>query len=419
MKDSHYLKKELYDLVKTDNTIFEFIQESSLDGIWYWDLDNPEEEWMSPKFWSVLGYDYKLMPHKPSAWQAIINQDDLKLANELFIKHCENPEIPYDQTVRYTHKKGFVVWIRCRGLAIRDNAGKPIRMLGLNQNITEYVAKEHASDKNIALLNYTQKISGIGSWELDLKTNEVFWTEELYNMYGFDPKLPPPPYTEHMKLFTPESWEQLSSAINLTKEKGIPYELELKTIRKDGSEGYLWAHGEAEYNPDGVITHLKGIAQDITEKKIAEHEKDELTKRLNFALDASGDGIWEWSLYNGKTVYSRPWLEMLGYKQDELKSIDSEWSSKLHPEDYQRVIKEVNRFIKTREYGDLFAHEYRFKNKEGNYVWILNRGKVVERNANGDGIRLVGTHTNISELKKAEELIKVNETRLSLAAKAG
>ena len=203
MKDKHYLKKELYELVKTDNTIFDFIQESSLDGIWYWDLDNPEEEWMSPKFWSTLGYDYKVMPHKPSAWQGIIDPDDFKRANELFIKHCENPEIPYDQTLRYTHKNGSIIWIRCRGLAIRDNEGRPIRMLGSHQDVTEYVKNEQKLNRNVALLNYTQKIAGIASWELDLKTNEVLWTEELYNMYGFDSKQPPPPYTEHMKLFTP------------------------------------------------------------------------------------------------------------------------------------------------------------------------------------------------------------------------
>ena len=119
-------------------------------------------------------------------------------------------------------------------------------MLGSHQNVTEYVNSEEKFNKNVALLNYTQKVAGIGSWELDLSTNEVFWTEEIYNLFGFDPQLPPPLFSEHMKLFTPESWEQLSSAINLTKEKGIPYELELNTIRKDGSEGFMWVHGEAE-----------------------------------------------------------------------------------------------------------------------------------------------------------------------------
>jgi PAS domain S-box-containing protein len=139
MKDAHYLRNELYELVKTDSTIFDFIQDSALDGIWYWDLNNPEEEWMSPKFWSTLGYDYKDMPHKPSAWHDIINPYDLKLLNEYFIKHCNNPEFPFDQTVRYTHKNGSIVWIRCRGLAIRDEEGRAIRMLGSHQNITEYI----------------------------------------------------------------------------------------------------------------------------------------------------------------------------------------------------------------------------------------------------------------------------------------
>lgn len=293
MKDNHYLKKELYNLVESDHNIFDFIQESSLDGIWFWDLDNPEEEWMSPKFWSVLGYDYKVMPHKPEAWRNMINPDDLKNADELVKKHFENPECPYDQTIRYTHKNGSTVWIRCRGLAIRNKEGKPVRMLGSHQNVTEYVKNEKKLNSTIALLNYTQKVAGIGSWRLDLKTNEVLWTEELYAIYGFDSKLPPPAYTEHMKLFTPESWERLSNALNLTKEKGIPYELELRTIHRDESLGYMWVRGEAEFDDSGKITHIKGIAQDLTEKKTAEHEKDELTKRLNFALDATGDGIWE------------------------------------------------------------------------------------------------------------------------------
>lgn len=417
MKDNHYLKKELYELVKSDNAIFDFIQESSLDGIWYWDLDNPEEEWMSPKFWSVLGYDYKIMPHKPSAWQHIINADDMKLAMELFMKHCENPEIPYDQNIRYKHKNGSIVWIRCRGLAIRDKEGKPIRMLGSHQNITEYKKNEHQLNKNVALLNYTQKIAGIGSWELDLKTNEVFWTEELYNMYGFDSTLPPPPYTEHMKLFTPESWKQLSSALNLTREKGIPYELELKTIRKDGSEGYMWVHGEAEIDYLGEITHIKGIAQDITERKLADEKLRINEERWQFVIEGSGDGIWDWKPQEKKTFFSNRWIEMLGYTPEDFTDNDYEWSSRIHPDDIVFTFSEINQNLSG--LTDSFNHEYRIRNKEGNYLWILNRGKVVDRNSNGEALRVVGSHSDISKLKKTEELIKINETRLSLAVKAG
>ena len=83
----NYLRKELYDLVKSDEAIFDFIQSSSLDGLWYWDLQNPEEEWMNDQFWTTLGYDPEKMPHKASAWQHIIFPEDLELAIQNVQKH--------------------------------------------------------------------------------------------------------------------------------------------------------------------------------------------------------------------------------------------------------------------------------------------------------------------------------------------
>ena len=86
----NYLKTELFELLKTDESIFDFIQESSLDGLWYWDLENPENEWMNAKFWTVLGYNPDEMPHKSTAWQAVINKEDLEVVMENFTKHCQN-----------------------------------------------------------------------------------------------------------------------------------------------------------------------------------------------------------------------------------------------------------------------------------------------------------------------------------------
>lgn len=147
----NYLKAELYELIKEDSMIFDFIQEGSLDGIWYWDLKQPENEWMSEKFWTELGYKPSEMPHKASAWQHIINQDDLAVAMYNFNKHIESPSHPYDQIVRYTHKNGSTVYIRCRGLAIRDESGKPIRMLGAHNNITQATNAIKASENFMKL----------------------------------------------------------------------------------------------------------------------------------------------------------------------------------------------------------------------------------------------------------------------------
>jgi PAS domain S-box-containing protein len=132
----HYLKKELYDLVQQQSHIFEFIQSGSLDGIWYWDLENPENEWMSPRFWALFGYEPSVKKHLVSEWQDLIFPEDLKTAVDNFHKHCADPNHPYDQIVRYRHRDGSTVWVRCRGVAIRDKSGRPIRMLGAHNDLT-------------------------------------------------------------------------------------------------------------------------------------------------------------------------------------------------------------------------------------------------------------------------------------------
>ncbi len=112
----------------------------------------------------------------------------------------------------------------------------------------------------------SQQTAHLGTWRFDLATNQVVWSEELYRMYGFDPTMPPPPYTEHMKLFTPKSWDELSTAVDNTRTSGIPYELELEMVTRDGSDGWMWVIGEALKDSKGNITTLWGAAQDITER---------------------------------------------------------------------------------------------------------------------------------------------------------
>jgi len=135
-ENMNYLHDELYRFVRENPVIFDFIQDGSLDGIWYWDLEKPSQEWMSPRFWEVFGYNPEEKPHLAEAWQDMINEADLKVALDNFHKHCEDPNHPYDQIVRYRHKNGSTVWVRCRGIAIRNGNGMPIRMLGAHTDVT-------------------------------------------------------------------------------------------------------------------------------------------------------------------------------------------------------------------------------------------------------------------------------------------
>lgn len=151
----HYLKRELAELTG-QSPIFEFIQKGSLDGIWYLDIENPEQEWMSPEFKKLFGYEDHEIPNTSEWWQENIHAEDLGTALENFAIHLADPSYAYDQVVRYRHKNGSMIWVRCRGIAIRDDEGKPIRMLGAHTDLTQHKLAQAALErKNDALENFT------------------------------------------------------------------------------------------------------------------------------------------------------------------------------------------------------------------------------------------------------------------------
>lgn len=132
----HYLKLEMDRLIQKDGAMWNFLQLGSLDGVWYWDLENPEHEWMSPEFWRLFGIEPETKRHHPDEWRDLIFQEDLARARHNFDLHCQDPSHPYDQIVRYKHASGSTVWVRCRGIAIRDESGRAIRMLGAHNDLT-------------------------------------------------------------------------------------------------------------------------------------------------------------------------------------------------------------------------------------------------------------------------------------------
>lgn len=116
-------------------------------------------------------------------------------------------------------------------------------------------------------LNEIQSISKIGSWTYDIASGEVTWSKQLFNIYLIKDRITPPNYEEHKALYPLESWNRLSKAVELAKTKGISYELEINMIRANGQLGWLLAIGEPIRNKEGVITGLRGSAQDITKQK--------------------------------------------------------------------------------------------------------------------------------------------------------
>ena len=118
--------------------------------------------------------------------------------------------------------------------------------------------------------------------------------------------------------------------------------------------------------------------------------------RLMLALNASGDGLWDWDAVTNSVYYSPRYIEMLGYTSETFPATLSSWEEKIHPDDHVHVVPMQKDIIASPAHGDTFECTYRMRRADGTWAWILGRGNVTQRNAEGQATRVVGLHTDIS-----------------------
>jgi len=147
------------------------------------------------------------------------------------------------------------------------------------------------------------------------------------------------------------------------------------------------------------------LSQTALNEKLAANEQ-----RLKFAIDATRDGIWDWNIRTGEVFYSPHWFTMLGYDTQDFPQTYTTWRDLLHPADISRAEPEVLRHF---DLNEAFELEFRMRSKSGKWVWVMARGKVVERTPEGIPLRMAGTHVDISSRKEREARIKELQLYLS------
>ncbi len=122
--------------------------------------------------------------------------------------------------------------------------------------------------------------------------------------------------------------------------------------------------------------------------------------RLQMAMEIGNMGTWDWQPQTNQVAFSREWKAMLGYAEDEIGNSIAEWQSRVHPEDIESALAETAKHI--RGEVPIYEKEHRLRCKDGTYKWILARGQIIERDAQGQPLRFLGVHYDISERKAAE-----------------
>lgn len=335
----------------------------------------------------------------------------------------------YELVLQIKTFTGKTKWVRTIGHGVFEN-GKCIRVYGSFQDITNSVnldkQKEEALSKLETILDATTHVTIIGTdtngtithFNKGAEYHLQYTSEEMIGKQT--------PYILHKES------EVLYRAEILSQEYGVPisgfetfvhkarlgaYDShEWTYIRKDGSEFPVQLVVTASRNPKGEITGFLGIGIDISSQKATEEALRESERRWQFALEGSGDGIWDWNAETNQVYFSSQWKAMLGFEDSEIGSSLSEWESRVHPDDKENCFSDLEKHFTG--VTPVYMNEHRMLCKDGTYKWILDRGKVIERTVDGKPLRVIGTHTDITNRKVLENDLIIAREKAENASNA-
>ncbi len=289
-----------------------------------------------------------------------------------------------------------------------DESGQPVGFRGMVRDVSDrrkaQDALRRSEEKYRTILQSIQE----GYLELDLSGSVTFFNDSICRMLGCPPEeMQGMSYRAFTSADTAKRMYQVFHAIYLTGEPGVM--LDYEVIRKDGVKRSHELTASLVRDASGSPAGFRGVVRDVTERKRAQEALQRSEERWQFALEGAGDGVWDLNLKTGKVFRSPRWKEMLGYAEHEISDSSDEWAIHVHPDDREPSDRELDRHL--RGESPVYVSEHRIRCKNGSYKWILDRGKLIQWDHDGTPLRIIGTQTDITERKRAEEALRQSEGR--------
>ncbi|ABW30836.1 PAS/PAC sensor signal transduction histidine kinase [Acaryochloris marina MBIC11017] len=434
---------------QTLNNIFEY----SLIGK---AILTPDEDWIrvNPAFYKILGYsEADLLQTNlrnityPEDLAADQHYRDQLLSGEISACRVEK---------RYCHKQGHIVWVSLSLSLVRDSMGQPLYLIAEIDNISEHKQVETDLKLIIGQLNLAIKDR---SSELDTAYSNLKKSAAQYqDLYDNAPDMylsvdvdstkilrcnqtlmkelgysyPELVGRSVLDLYHPDSRSDAKESFQTFLEKGEVRNGNLLVQRKDGTTLNVSLNAQGFRDQQGKLKYSRSSWRDISERKRLENQLKQMNaeleervknrtlalqiavqslkeseSRLELALEASGDGWWDWNILTDETSWSTQFYQILGYELEELPSSFKTWQSWTHPDDLLRIKTLLKKHLQDPSIPYVF--DYRVRTKSEQWKWISAMGKVVAWNDQGEPLRMVGMHHDISERKQAEqELQRIN-----------
>ena len=395
-------------ILQEEEAKYHRIYETALEGIWGVD-EEFRVTFVNPKMADMLGYPVEeILGHPVTDFVAAGEQDN---AQQQLAKRRMGLKEQFER--RYVRKDGTIITLIVSASPVFGDDGSFKGSFAMFTDITE---RKHAEEtlresenRFRALIQNASDVIRI----LDRNGIIVYESDSAEKVLGY-----PPGFAigrDPMEFIHPDDKPLVQKELRnvYTRENdGIPSEFRVRNA--DGE--YLW------FDSIGVnlldVPGVNGIVittRPIQQRKEAEQTLNESRELLRLALEGADAAFWDWDLLTGKAIFSDRFYSMLGYAPGEFPATYEGWTALMHPDDREHVLTDLQRQI--REKRPLCEIEYRLLSKDGDWTWILGRGKIVESDNTGNPVRLTGVNIDITNRRLMESEIRSLNTVLEQRVK--
>jgi PAS domain S-box-containing protein len=370
-------------------------------GSWTWDFDSDLFD-TDERVREIFAFDHE-GPIPSAKLFDRVHPDDLPRVLAL-VEEARCTQGEYDIDFRIALPSGEIRWAVARGVVARrrpafalEGAGGGLSMVGVTWDNTERKRAEEAvrysEERFRSLVEATSAVVWSTTASGEMAGEQARWSaftgqsaEELKGWGWLDA------IHDDDRERCAGDWRQsvLDRAL---------YETEHRLRRRDGEYRHMLARAVPIHNPDGTVREWVGLHMDITESKRFESALREAEERYRLAARATNDAIWDWNLATDQILWNETVRSLFGYSEDEVAPEVSWWCERIHPEDRARIVEGRRELIESG--GSHWFEEYRFREADGFYATVLDRGFVF-RDAWGRPLRMIGAMQDISQRKRFE-----------------
>lgn len=304
------------------------------------------------------------------------------------------------------HKSRKRAWIRENAHVVRDAQGKALYYEGTVEDITESHRDHQALAGSEALLReMTARVPGM-LYRIIFPPGQgakyLFVSSGVRELYHVEPHDVVADAAVLRVLRHPEDQAYVERAVKEAVQNRATLDIEYRVILADGTP--KWVQMTSSFAAEDAQGQLRnGMMIDITERKNAEAALRASELRWKLALESTGDGVWDWYVQTGEQYFSRRFKEIYGFEEHEIPDRSDAMDGRTHPDDVGQM--QLDREAHFRGETETYTNEHRILCKDGSWKWVLTRGMVIARDDAGKPLRMIGTHTDITDRKEAEATV--------------